>query len=210
MKVVDLTGRRFGRLVVQSRQGSSRDQKARWLCLCDCGNASLVAGGTLTRGNTMSCGCFGKDKRLAAHLKHGQSRNPLFQTWFHMRRRCEDPDNIAYRYYGGRGIRVCDRWTKGDGNKTALECFLADMGPKPTPQHSIDRINNDGNYEPSNCRWATAREQAQNCRGHLSPESIDAVLRCFARGEGAKDIAKRFGISASSAYRIRRINVKAA
>ena len=162
---IDLTGRVFGNLTVLGLADKRRGQDRCWRCACSCGNMVVVVRSELKTGDTKSCGCLRKE---TAHLqgkkntKHGCAREGLepseYRSWVEMRRRCTNRNSIGYRYYGGRGIAVCERWS-------SFENFLADMGKKPTPRHSIDRYpNNDGNYEPGNCRWATAKQQASNRR----------------------------------------------
>lgn len=156
---VDLTGRKFGKLTVVGFAGRKRTDKGMtmmWACLCECGVAKPVAYPALIQGRATQCmNC----KNASHHWRsHGLSEHPLYRTWYQMILRCDDETCPAYKNYGGRGIQVCSRW------KASFEAFLEDMGDKPTPEHSIDRINNDGNYEPSNCRWATQKEQCQNTR----------------------------------------------
>lgn len=159
---IDMKGRRIGRWSVIAESGRDRHAQALWLCRCDCGTESRVTGGRLRRGESQSCGCAKPAACAAANIKHGDSaRGRLtteYRTWSNMIDRCERVSNKQFRDWGGRGIKVCPRW------RESFAAFLADMGRKPSPDHSIDRINNDGNYEPGNCRWATRLEQNRNKR----------------------------------------------
>lgn len=164
----DISGLRFGQLVVL---GIASRKPVKWACSCDCGGRSDVRTGELTSGKTNSCGC----------LRHrrdpdGKKLHPLYGIWCGIKSRCENPNRKQFTRYGGAGINVCPRW------RSDFWAFVADMGDRPSPDHSIDRIDNEGDYEPGNCRWATHIEQANNrrrtrmvvYRGHEMPLT-DAV-----------------------------------
>ncbi len=185
---VDKTGRRYGRLVVLSpapRMGKSNA----WLCQCDCGNQIAVRTGGLRPGNppgsTFGCGCAKREG--GKHLRtHGARYTTEYNSWKGIHDRCETPANKMYYLYGARGIRMCERW-KDFSN------FLADMGHKPSPKHSIDRIDVNGNYEPGNCRWATPVEQQNNKRNTVYATIGTERLPL-------KEIAKRYAVSYGNLY----------
>jgi hypothetical protein len=149
---------RFGQLLVLEAAEKSPSRHKQWLCLCDCGTKKIVADNHLTRGDTRSCGCLQLSIKRVQLTTHSKRRLPEYRSWAAMKQRCLNPRNGSYMNYGGRGISICREWID------SFEQFFADMGPRPSPKHSIDRINNEGNYEPSNCRWATYGEQALHNR----------------------------------------------
>lgn len=164
MKRMDLSGKKFGRWTVQSERIVRPPNQIMWRCICECGTDKYVSINTLKNGESKSCGCYRDDKASLNSRKHGFTKYkggrspqfPEYTTWASMKQRCYDRNNQSYPRYGGRGITVCDRW------KNSFENFLEDMGCKPNPKMTIDRINNGGNYEPGNCKWSSRLEQSRN------------------------------------------------
>lgn len=160
MRPLDLTGKRFGRLTAVRNVGSS-PQGRLWLFRCDCGTERTFTAKSVNSGQPNSCGCYGKEvmAQMCRRLRttHGMTKTPEFKAWQSMHSRCYNPNVRNFQNWGGRGIKVCDRWH-------SFEAFYADMGARPSAGHSLDRIDVNGDYEPDNCRWATALEQRHNRR----------------------------------------------
>ena len=183
--VIDISGKKYERWTVIDYAGNKY-----WNCICDCGTCRKVEGHHLRSGMSRSCGCLQKEIVSKISTKHGQSKagnkSSIHTTWQNIKKRCCDIKNAHYKNYGGRGINICDRWIN------SFENFYADMGDKPTEKHTIERINNDGNYEPSNCRWATREEQQANKRTRK-----DALIH---EGITTTEWAKKLGITTGAAY----------
>lgn len=178
----DLTNQSFGRWVVvgESSLKGNRGQ-VKWDCVCSCGNKGSVLGNNLTRGISTSCGCYISEVTSKRNHKHGLAHSYIWNVWQMMIRRCYDPDSVAYKNYGGRGISVCERWLN------SVENFYLDMGERPSSKYSLERIDNNGNYEPSNCKWATTKEQSRNRRNNR-------VLNCNGIKKCVADFAEEIGV----------------
>lgn len=192
----DFSGQKFGKLTAIKPIEYNRHKQIVWHCQCDCGNTKDAVGSEIAKGNIRSCGCLGR---------HGHSsrknRSPTYSSWLSMISRCTNPRDPQYHHYGGRGITVCERWRK-------FENFLADMGERPKGT-SIDRIDGSGNYERSNCKWSTPKEQAQNRRNHrgektpsskLTTEQIIAIKN---DQRSSSDIAKDYSVNRRQISRIK-------
>lgn len=158
----DISGQRFGRLTAIRLDGHINAKRA-WLCVCTCGSETRAAQSDITSGKRVSCGCQKAEKIGALRRAHGMSNTPEYVAWLNMKARCRE-DHERSKDYASRGISVCKRWE-------VFSAFLSDMGPRPSPTHSIDRIDNDKGYSPTNCRWATPSQQAQNQRRSVRPRN---------------------------------------
>jgi hypothetical protein len=180
-KRIDLTGEIFGRWTVLYLAGRTNYGLLKWYCRCACGKEKVVLRSILVNGESQSCGCKPSIRRTT----HGHTTNRAisseYSSWLSMKVRCSLKTHHAYKHYGGAGISVCERWVH------SFENFLLDMGPKPTPKHSIDRINSKGNYEPSNCRWATSKEQSRN-------KSTNVYVTFMGDTKTVSDWAEAFGV----------------
>lgn len=200
---IDLTGQRFGMLVALTCAGSSRNGTL-WRCRCDCGNERDVLVSNLRKGNSKSCGCARNAGLVERSRKHGHGargkHSAEYRTWRGMLARCRDKE---YPGYGAEGISVCARWEFGEDGVHGFECFLADMGRKPSRLHSIERKSSSGSYGPHNCRWALPTEQARNRRTsrYLTVRGMTMTLA---------EAAERYGVKYSTLqYRLDRMRLTA-
>jgi hypothetical protein len=182
-QVEDITGQKFHGLVALRHVFGAK--RTRWVFLCHCGNEFEARPSHVKNGGYQSCGCLKVSLCAQKAKTHGRAGTTEWTIWVDMIRRCYEKNRPAYKNYGGRGIAVCDRW------RQSVENFVADMGARPSSDHSLDRIDNDGDYEPSNCRWATREEQARNKRNSR---------RVYFDGEPltAREIADRHGLKAAT------------
>ena len=182
MRFKDLTGLTFGHLTVLEVAPRDEHGAIVWKCSCDCGNLHLVQGYRLTKGGANSCGCITSGR--AWNRGHGMAGSPQYMVWWAMLNRCQNPNTKAFKGYGARGIKVCDKWQ-------SFENFYSDMGDKPSPRHSLDREKNDGDYTPENCRWATKAEQVANKRNNrlLTVDGVTLTITEWARRVGCQQTA---------------------
>ena len=190
-----LVGQRFGRLIVLENTGESNNQGMLWKCKCDCGNEKIIPTQALTSKHTQSCGCLQKEKLFEANVKHGKSHTRLHSIWKTMKQRCLNPNNYKYKDYGGRGITICDEW---QNDYLKFEVWALENGYDENAKYgecTIDRIDVNGNYEPSNCRWVSGKEQARNKRN---------CRYVFFEGEKytLAELSELLGVPAKKVYRV--------
>jgi hypothetical protein len=193
----NLAGRTFGRLTVldeHERRPCGRETRPFWKCQCECGAVRWIRSTKLSE--IESCGCLGREHSSITHRTHGMSKTPEFAAWQQLNKRCYVEDDQSFKHYGGRGIKVCDRWRESFAN------FFADMGPRPGKEYSIDRYpDNDGNYEPGNCRWTTDAQQCRNTR----TTRLSAFLVGYARwqhslGRSVIELSRSLKINRGTLY----------
>ncbi|BAZ39425.1 hypothetical protein NIES4101_53780 [Calothrix sp. NIES-4101] len=181
-KITDLAGQRFAYLTAL-RFAEHKNRGEYWYFRCDCGTEKVIRVSSVKSGDTVSCGCWRRSRISSANKTHGMSETRTFKIWSRMIFRCSSPSDRGYKNYGARGIKVCQRWLD------SFENFLADMGEAPVGM-SLDRIDNNGDYEPENCRWANSRQQANNRRNNLRYEYDGAMMT-------VREISEATGVSAS-------------
>ncbi|MFH1933316.1 MAG: hypothetical protein ABIN18_17205 [Pseudomonadota bacterium] len=193
-KLIDLTGKRFGRLLVIERADNNKWGHTQWKCRCDCGEIAVVSMGSLRNGRTKSCGCLQKEKVRECVVTHNMARMPIYRIWQDMKNRCMNPNCKGYDYYGGRGIKVCERWM--DFNN-----FYADLGDRPEGK-SIERIKNNLGYFPLNVCWASPEQQNQNQRTtKLTPKKVRQI-RFLGKTKTQRAIAKIFGVGSTAIHKV--------
>ncbi|KKM85696.1 hypothetical protein LCGC14_1286380 [marine sediment metagenome] len=171
-KLINLIGKKFGKLIVIKKTDKNKWGNYYWLCKCDCGKEKIIRGNNLKSGVTKSCGCLNIEKIIERFTTHGQAKTKTYKSWADMIQRCTNPKHKRYKDYGSRGITVCKRW------QNSFVDFLEDMGESPEGC-SIDRINNNKGYKKSNCKWSTRKEQMRNKRSnHL--ETYNGKIQCIA------------------------------
>lgn len=189
-KRLDLTGKVFGKWKAIKFSHLNKTKAAYWKVECECGVIGIVRTSALTDGSSTSCGCVAGELISKSRTTHGSTSSPEYHAWRGLKKRCLLEDNASYIHYGARGIKVCKEWLN------SFETFLNDMGLKPTPKHTIERIDVNGNYEKSNCKWATWQEQQRNRRNNRLVE-WGGKIKCIS------DWAEELGVNRSAlSYRL--------
>ena len=189
----DLTGQRFGRLVALEPIGKDRWGHFFWQCQCDCGSLCTVISSNLQSGHAQSCGCLCRERVSTARKIHGMSNSPTYRTWHCMLQRCENSENKNYKFYGGRGIKVCERWHD-------FKNFYEDMGDRPAGK-TLDRSDDNGNYEFGNCKWSTMKEQCNNRRDRIDQKwflGFNTLTGAFEENNNQSEFAREHNLLTSS------------
>lgn len=188
-KIIDITGKKFGRLLaverVENIPAKNAPSRPAWRCVCDCGNEKVLPKSSLVYGVSTSCGCYRKEVARKKNTSHGMSDTPEYNIWIHMKKRCFDRSCRDYKDYGARGISVCEQWI------SSFENFIESVGKRPTKYHTIERIDNNHGYSPDNCKWATRKEQSCNRR------SI-RMLYAFGKNASVSEWAALSGVRAKT------------
>jgi len=179
---------KYNMLTYLSDAGKNKHQKQLWCLQCDCGNTTVAVASQVKSAKTKSCGCLKVQRRAQGNPKHGGRYHPLYATWCNMKARCDNSNSTSYKNYGARGVKYCEEWA--DFSK-----FLADVGEKPFPEASLDRVDNNGHYEPGNVRWADRSTQRRNSRGTLIPVEINGKTKLL------NEWCLEYNITAAAVYR---------
>lgn len=196
----DLTGKKFGRLLVLGEAPGPTSRNSKWRVQCSCSTITVVRGSRLVSGQSKSCGCLARELSSARNATHGKSKTPEYAALIGARERCENPRAPQFHHYGGRGIRFSPEFDPRNGG---VDRLIAEIGPRPARGYTLDRKDNDGNYEPGNVRWADKAEQAHNTRRtKLSTEKVAEIRRMSAAGVSDAQLAERFHVSRALIYRV--------